>query len=473
MIRFFLILPLLLIHSVLLFPRDSNSKDDLLNRANKNYSQVFTSPEEAFQEASIILKEAQKVNNHEAELCAISTQCVYYESKNDFEKLMNTAKLLFQKAESYQSPVYQTYAKIDLFNAYAFNGLYNQAFEELEQGEKIINRETKNDLITTLTRINLNVAFSNYYLLQKDYVNQLRRLKMSAIEYEKLTDTKHKERLRYIDYSNRSKVFIDLGKIDSADYYARLSLSKEKNFGRDDIQFSNFLVLGRVSKERSQYDSAIFYFKEAEKIKGYKNHLNLLTLYENIIQSYQMLNEAEEMKEYEDKMDSLKLRVSENQNKSLHTLLNEKGDYTNNKLYIAIVLLFLMLSVFIYLFVRKNKILTYQEKNSDEYLKENPGMKSGENYSELIVMLRNNDPAFITYFNDVFPNFSPRLLEINPDLNQSDLDFCALLKLKLPTSDIARYKFITIKSVQNRKYNIRKKLNIPTSVDIYNWFSSV
>lgn len=471
MIRFCFLLILLLFNNLFLFSKESSVTDDLLNRANENYSLVFTSPEEAFQKSSVILREAQRLNNHEAELCAISTQCVYYESKNDFEKLMSSAKLLFKKAEAYQSPVYQTYAKIDLFNAYAFNGLYAKALEELKQGDKIINRIDKNDLITTLTRVNLYVAFSNYYLLQKDYENQLSYLEASALEYEKLTDRQHKERFRYIDYSNRSKVFIDLKEIDSAEYYAVLSLSKENQYGRDDIQFSNFLVLGRVSVERAQYVKAVSFFKEAENVKGYKNHLNLLILYDNIIQSYKMLNETEEVKEYEVKRDSLKLRVSENQNKSLHNLLKEKGEDTKNRFYFVIFILLVLLAVFMFLYIRKNKILTKQEESSDEYLKENPVIKTGEDYSKLMEMVKKNDPAFITYFNEVFPHFTPKLLKINPDLIQSDVDFCALLKLKISTGDIARYKFITIKSVQNKKYNIRKKLNIPTGVDIYNWFS--
>lgn len=473
MIRFCFILSLLLFSNIQLFSKESASRNSLLDRANENYSLVFTDPEKAFQNASVIIIEAQKENNHEAELCAILTQSVYYESKNDFQKLMNSARLLFLKAESYQSPVYQTYAKIDLFNAYAFNGLYENAIEELKQGERIINKINKNDLITTLTRVNLYVAFSNYYLLQKDYENQLKYVRKSAQEYEKLSDGKYRERFRYIDYSNRSKVFIDLRNIDSAEYYAKLSLSKENNFGRDDIQFSNFLVLGRVSRERARYEEAVFYFKEAEKIKGYKNHLNLLTLYDGIIQSYKMLNDTEACRVYEGKRDSFKLSVSENQNKSLHNILDEKSDNTGYQFYLVIFFLLALLVAFVFLYIRRNKILTHQEKNSDEYLKKHPVIKSGEDYSELIGMLKNNDQAFITYFNEVFPDFIPKLLKINPQLIQSDLDFCALLKLKIPTGDIARYKFITIKSVQNKKYYIRKKLNIPKGVDIYNWFSSL
>ena len=471
MIRLFLTLSLLLFNISFLSSQESDAQDNLLHRANENYSLVFKNPEKAYQVSKSILREARRENNQEAELCAISTQCVYFESKNNFEELMNSAKLLYKQAEAYQNPEYQTSAKIDLFNAYAFNGLHDKAFEELKQAERIINKVNNKDIVTTLTKVNLYVAFSNYYLLQKDYLNQLKYVRLSAVEYEKFTDPKYRDRFRYIDYSNRSRVFADLKMIDSAEYYAKLSLLKENEFGRDDIQFSNYLVLGRVATEKGNYIEAIGYFKEAEKIDSYKNHLNLLTLYDNVIYAYTMLNESEKMRDYEARRDSLKLSISENQNKSLHSLINEMGSDSTNKYLIFTLLGLLFLMAGIFFFIRKNKIINTQEKTSSEYLKDNPQNKSGEDYSRLLGMLKRNDPAFITYFSEVFPHFTPKLLKINPNLNQADIEFCALLKLNIPTNDIARFQFITLKSVQNKKYNIRKKLNIPKGIDIYNWFS--
>lgn len=471
MIKNFTILLFILLRTVLLFAQDTIAQNDLLDEANENYRLVFTQPEEAFQKAAIIRQQAQEDNNQEAELCAISTQCVYYESKNNFEELMVTAKLLFQKAQTYQNPVYQTSAKIDIFNAYAFNGLYDKAFEQLKQAEKIIKKIEDEELITILTRVNLFVAFSNYYFLQKDYENQLKYVKLNAHEYEKLPDENYKERFRYIDYSNRSRVFIDLKEIDSAEYYAKLSLSKESGYQRNDIQFSNYVVLGRVSTAKADFKNAVSYFKEAEKVKGYKNHLNLLALYDNIIEAYAALDKHDKAKTYEAKRDSLKLDISENKNKSLLTLLNEKRTDTTKQYLYLLAFFIVLMAVFMFFFIRKNRILIRQERISKEYLKENPENKSGEDYSRLLEMLKNNDPAFMPYFMEVFPDFTPKLIKTNPNLNQSDIEFCALLKLKIPTSDIARYKFITIKSVQNKKYLIRKKLDIPKGVDIYNWFS--
>lgn len=73
-------------------------------------------------------------------------------------------------------------------------------------------------------------------------------------------------------------------------------------------------------------------------------------------------------------------------------------------------------------------------------------------------------------FVEAFPDFSQKLLSINPKLVQSEIEFCALLKLKIHTKDISVYKNIEVKTVRNKKYLIRKKLNIPDGIDIYQWF---
>jgi hypothetical protein len=450
---------------------ENNIQNDLLNRAVENNKLFYTNSEEAFQKAAIILKEAQNDKNQEAELYAIATQCLYWEVNNDFDELLITAELLFQKAESYQYPVFQTYAKLFAFNGYAFNGLYDKAVKELKQGEKIIKKVDNKEAITISARINLYISFSNYYSLQDDYENQLRYLKMSAQENDKFTDENFKKKFRALDYSNRAGAFYSLNMLDSAEYYARLSVSIDSEYNRDDIRFANFSVLGQVAMNKLDYKNALLYFKEAEKVKGYKNHLTNLTVYDNSVKIYRILGDSSKVKEYEVKRDSLRLNISENQNKSLHNLLDEKGKNTHDWYIYALVIFIAIIAMIIFIVIRKNGTLANQEKTSKEYLKENGESKNGDNYSKLLEMLKKNDPAFMPYFLEIFPGFTTKILEINPQIIQSDIEFCALLKLKISTNDIARYKCITLKSVQNKKYFIRKKLNIPKGVDIYNWFS--
>src|SRR5690606_19280983 len=100
----------------------------------------------------------------------------------------------------------------------------------------------------------------------------------------------------------------------------------------------------------------------------------------------------------------------------------------------------LVLSFFV---IRKNRILLRQEKISQHYLEKIAENQNGKEYSKLLEMLKKNDPAFMAYFNEVFPDFFQKLVDINPKIIQTEIEFCALLKLKIHTKDIARYRNIT------------------------------
>lgn len=452
-----------------LFSQQKENHRSLLQKAEKNYELLRSNPEKAFQVAIKIREQAEKENNNAAELQAITTQSIFYRINNDFENMLITSKLLFNKAKAYDQPVYQTIAKIHLSDAYNFNKLHDNSLRELEQGLEIIHKNNLNDSLGIITKMDLYVSYSNYYLLQKDYENQLKYIKLFGVETGKFSDAQFRKKLQYIYTSNLAEVYNNLGKIDSAEFFAKRSLDLDDG-KRSDVKFSNYLTLGKISIERGDYEAALHYSKQAEKIEGYKNHFNILLLYENIIKTYQGLQDYEQVKLYEAKRDSFSLSISENQNKSLHTLLNEKEKSSRKRLIPIIIILWLVtfLGLFFF-FIRKKRILRKQEEISEDYLKQ----KSGETYSMLIELLKNNDAAFVNLFSETFPDFSEKILQINPKMVQSEIEFCALLKMKIPTKEIAQYKFIEPKTVRNKKSLIRKKLNIPIEVDIYQWFDKL
>lgn len=49
---------------------------------------------------------------------------------------------------------------------------------------------------------------------------------------------------------------------------------------------------------------------------------------------------------------------------------------------------------------------------------------------------------------------------LHPDLSPNDLRFCAYLRLNLTSKEIAPLLNISIKSVETRRYRLRKKLNL-------------
>lgn len=473
MTRLTTILLLFFLGTTIIFSQQTDAQKDLLKRAEENHKLLQINLEKAYEEAIKIIEEAQRLNAWEAELRAIATQCIYYETNNDFKNMIIFANSLSKKAKSYNNPTYQAIARLNLFKAYFFSGLPDKALSQLKEANKILAKTNINDPLTITIKADLYIGYSNYHLLNNNFENALEYVKLAGQKYKKLPDDENRQKLLYIYYSNLAGTYSTITELDSAKYYAQLSQSEDKNYNRNEIKHRNLSILGEVAMKKADYRTALSHFKEAENLEGYQNYLNILRLYDSIIKIYQALNEDENIRIYESKQDSLRLTITKSQNKSLHNLLSEEEKNTNSKYIYGLVFFLVLMGVIMFFIIRKNIILTHQEKVSQKYLNENPESQNGVDYSKLLEMLKKNDLAFMPYFDKMFPDFTPKLLTINPTIIPSEIEFCALLKLKIPTHDIARYKYITLKSVQNRKYLIRKKLNIPKGVDIYNWFSSL
>jgi len=85
---------------------------------------------------------------------------------------------------------------------------------------------------------------------------------------------------------------------------------------------------------------------------------------------------------------------------------------------------------------------------------------------ELYELAMNKNSLFITYFKSQFPDFFDKLLAVSPNLISSELEICALLKLNLTTKEMAIATNSTVRAIENKKYRIRRKLDIPSETDI-------
>ncbi|MDQ1096246.1 DNA-binding CsgD family transcriptional regulator [Chryseobacterium sp. SORGH_AS909] len=92
---------------------------------------------------------------------------------------------------------------------------------------------------------------------------------------------------------------------------------------------------------------------------------------------------------------------------------------------------------------------------------------------EIITLAKDNSPRLLNKFRLVYPDFFKKISVIQPNLKNSELIFCIYLKLNLTTKEIATYTFVTPKAIQNRKNRLRKKLSIPSEMDIYKWFNDL
>ncbi|MFA5618789.1 MAG: hypothetical protein WDA08_00635 [Weeksellaceae bacterium] len=456
-----------------LFAQQSEAQRELLERAEEIHRDRITDPEKLFKENSEIINEAKRINAKEAELRALLNQCQYYKEKPDYKNLYEVANTLYNKANLYHLPVYQTIAKIYLSDVYLYNHIPEKALQQLNDGYEIINTVAETDSLAILAKSNLFIAFSDYCGLNGECDKVIDYIKKSITENSKIRNESARKKLDYLNYTNLASGYMNIN-LDSAKYYAELSLAMDDTFKRDDIEFFNLHRLGEIEMIHQNYKNSLSYFKEAETYDGYIHHINQENLYTNMIEAYSILNDTLNLKLYKAKRDSLLLNISKKQNEYLHHLLTNqtKTDEYNTFTYILAALLFILI-IFIIFIIRKNRNLIHQERISQKYLEKVSKAPNGDDYSKLLSLLKTNDPAFMFHFNETFLDFSSELLRINPKISINEIEFCALMKLKVPTKDIARYKFLAPKTVLNKKYIIKNKLNIPKNQDIYEWFDNI
>jgi DNA-binding CsgD family transcriptional regulator len=94
--------------------------------------------------------------------------------------------------------------------------------------------------------------------------------------------------------------------------------------------------------------------------------------------------------------------------------------------------------------------------------------------AELNNLGKNDHPSFMFKFHEYFPSFASTLNRTAcAPLTYSEIEICAYTKLIYSTKDIALYRKCTVRSVDNRKHRIRKKLNLSPDVDFVVWIASI
>ena len=96
------------------------------------------------------------------------------------------------------------------------------------------------------------------------------------------------------------------------------------------------------------------------------------------------------------------------------------------------------------------------------------GQYTRKNLEKLLALVNNNIVSdeeswnmFQANFDRIHENFFRNLKQQYPDLTSGDLRFCALLRLNLPTKEIAKLLNISIRGVDAARYRLRKKFNLP------------
>ncbi|GGP05128.1 hypothetical protein GCM10010992_20090 [Cloacibacterium rupense] len=277
-----------------------------------------------------------------------------------------------------------------------------------------------------------------------------------------------------------ARYFINFNKnLDSAKYY--LDFGDQLNStGKFPIYQKSILKRnwGRYYLEKKQYQDAVINFEESLAIlKNLKKNQDIKDAYKLLYEAYKKQNNDKKASLYLEKYshlnDSIKIINQKLQEIPLHKFLKEKEIYvekkSNRKIYF-IVFAFVLFSLLAWVFYRKRVKVFLQDKQKTKIETDVLKLKINDSFQELVKLAKENAPEFFAKFKETYPRVVVKILEINPSLRVSELTLCAYIFLGFNAKDIARYTHKSINTIRNRKYNLRKKLNLSEEVDISLWF---
>ena len=76
-------------------------------------------------------------------------------------------------------------------------------------------------------------------------------------------------------------------------------------------------------------------------------------------------------------------------------------------------------------------------------------------------------------FNNTDKDFIKKLKTNHPNLTSNDLRLCTYLRLNLSSKEIAPLLNISLRSVEVKRYRLRKKMNLPHEASLTNYILSL
>ncbi|WP_316758247.1 tetratricopeptide repeat protein [Pedobacter aquatilis] len=288
-----------------------------------------------------------------------------------------------------------------------------------------------------------------------------------------------------IDAYNLGNLFLNNKKTDSAKRYFQIAYTTAKKINQLTLMGESMIGLGQIKEKQNQLDSALFYYnaalrnaKEGKRATSIKRcHELLAAIYSKMGDSKNSLTHTQKYAVITDSIANADKKAS---SVTAGLVINEKdliSSRSKNR-YLLIIsgsICFLFILIFAIVKLRKKHsetILYHKEEQNllNKQLNDLVADKiTDEVLNELVVMVKTDDPAFFVRFKEYHPIFIQKITQLSPDILVTDLTICAKLRLGLNTKEIAYFSRSSLRSVESRKYRIRKKLNFKAEDDLATW----
>ncbi len=356
-------------------------------------------------------------------------------------------------------------------------------------------KKSKKDrlFLKSLVDENLSVAYSRAGMLDSSYYYLNEKMK-----YLKTADVGKSYPSKINTYNLLALYFEKKNTQDSAKYYIYKALSLSKKYKYPFIYESN-VQMGDIYFKENRVDSALYYYNKAlgvlEETSSGKYNADI---YKKVSESYLKIGDIAKYKKFEEKYLATAKEGHKNHIETTETIFSEivneqkKDEYEKNKKYLFYIYIMAGLFVIILLFsvylIRRKIIKNAKEKlkikrdiisEKEEQLakKENVinelEIKVNESFHEIIQLANENSPEFLVRFKEIYPDFIAALLSKESGLRNSELTLCAFLYLGFNSKDIARITHKSVSTIDNRKYNLKKKLNAPADQGLALYFQNM
>ncbi len=129
--------------------------------------------------------------------------------------------------------------------------------------------------------------------------------------------------------------------------------------------------------------------------------------------------------------------------------------------------------------VQKSKLLSKIKTELMPLVKLDSSKEQPDDLKKVIKLLNEAEKGdedwehFSIHFDQVHSNFLAKLKEKVPALSSNDLKLCAYLKMNLTSKEIAQLISITVRAVEVSRYRLRKKLNIPSETNLFDYLIEI
>ena len=126
--------------------------------------------------------------------------------------------------------------------------------------------------------------------------------------------------------------------------------------------------------------------------------------------------------------------------------------------------------------IQRNELITQMKDEIEEFYRTHNNKALAPLFHKINMLFNNNLDTeedwkmFLIKFEEKHTGFFKQLKTLYPQLTANDLKLCACLKLNLDSKAIAALMNISVRAVENSRYRLRKKINIPPNENLNDFF---